>query len=214
MRRALTGRPGLRPPTSAGPSRIVVRQNTAFPKIAAIFADTPLETLQAWEAFHVADQAAPFLSDALRRRPLRVPRQDPPRPAGAAAALEARHAAGRRRARRGGRQALCRRLLPAAVQGQDGGAGRHIRSARCARRIQHLDLDERATKARALQKLAMFASRSATPTNGATITALQDRSRRSLRRRRAAPPRSDGPCGGQARQAGRRDRVGHRPPRR
>ena len=42
--------------------RAVVRQNTAFPKIAKIFADTPVATLQAWEAFHVADDAAPYLS--------------------------------------------------------------------------------------------------------------------------------------------------------
>jgi putative endopeptidase len=42
--------------------RAVVRQNTAFPKIAKIFADTPVATLKAWEAFSVADDAAPYLS--------------------------------------------------------------------------------------------------------------------------------------------------------
>src|SRR5262244_777453 len=42
--------------------RIIVGELTAFPKLAAIFADTPLETLQAWQAFHVANEAAPFLS--------------------------------------------------------------------------------------------------------------------------------------------------------
>ena len=42
--------------------RAVVRQNTALPKIAKIFADTPLPTLQAWQAFHIADDAAPLLS--------------------------------------------------------------------------------------------------------------------------------------------------------
>jgi putative endopeptidase len=42
---------------------IVVRQNTAFPKLAKIFAETPLETLQAWQAFRVVDQTAPFLSE-------------------------------------------------------------------------------------------------------------------------------------------------------
>jgi len=42
--------------------RIVVRQLTAFPKLATIFAETPLDTLQAWQAFRVADQAAPYLS--------------------------------------------------------------------------------------------------------------------------------------------------------
>ena len=42
--------------------RAVVRQNTAIPKIAKIFADTPVATLKAWEAFHIADDAAPLLS--------------------------------------------------------------------------------------------------------------------------------------------------------
>jgi putative endopeptidase len=41
---------------------IVVRQKSAFPKLAKIFADAPLATLQAWKAFRVIDQAAPFLS--------------------------------------------------------------------------------------------------------------------------------------------------------
>jgi putative endopeptidase len=43
---------------------IVVAQNTAFPKLAAIYAATPLDTLKAWEAFHIVDSASPFLPDA------------------------------------------------------------------------------------------------------------------------------------------------------
>jgi putative endopeptidase len=42
--------------------RVVLSEKDAFPKIAAIFAATPVKTLQAWEAFNVADSAAPFLS--------------------------------------------------------------------------------------------------------------------------------------------------------
>jgi putative endopeptidase len=42
--------------------RAIVRQNTALPKLARIFADTPVATLQAWQAFHIADDAAPLLS--------------------------------------------------------------------------------------------------------------------------------------------------------
>jgi putative endopeptidase len=42
--------------------RVIVSQNTAIPKIAAVFADSPVATLQAWEAFHIADDAAPLLS--------------------------------------------------------------------------------------------------------------------------------------------------------
>ena len=49
-----TGLPGV--------SRVIVTTNTAFPKVAKIYADTPLDTLKAWQAFHVADGAAPYLS--------------------------------------------------------------------------------------------------------------------------------------------------------
>jgi len=45
-------------------TRVVVAEKTAFPKIATIYADTPVETLKAWLAFTVTDSAAPYLSDA------------------------------------------------------------------------------------------------------------------------------------------------------
>ncbi|MFL6863667.1 MAG: peptidase M13, partial [Allosphingosinicella sp.] len=51
--------------TAAGISkaeRAIVAQNTAFPKIAEVFADTDLGTLKAWEAFRIADDMAPLLS--------------------------------------------------------------------------------------------------------------------------------------------------------
>lgn len=40
----------------------VMRQDTALPKIAQIFADTDLGTLKAWQAFHTTDNAASLLS--------------------------------------------------------------------------------------------------------------------------------------------------------
>ncbi|WP_349237442.1 M13 family metallopeptidase [Novosphingobium sp. SG720] len=45
--------------------RIIVRENTAIRDIAALYAQTPLETLKLWQAFHVADQASPFLTKAM-----------------------------------------------------------------------------------------------------------------------------------------------------
>ena len=42
--------------------QVIVGENTAFPKIAQIYADTPLETLKAWQAYKVIGQAAPYLS--------------------------------------------------------------------------------------------------------------------------------------------------------
>jgi len=47
-----------------GQARVIVAEKSAFPKLAAVYAATPLETLKAWEAFHVADAAAPYLSRA------------------------------------------------------------------------------------------------------------------------------------------------------
>ena len=43
-------------------SRVVVAEKSAFPKLAAIYAKATVETIQAWHAFHLADNAAPYLS--------------------------------------------------------------------------------------------------------------------------------------------------------
>ena len=45
-----------------GVNRYIVGPNTAFPKYAAIYAATPVDTLKAWQAFHLVDGAAPLLS--------------------------------------------------------------------------------------------------------------------------------------------------------
>ena len=42
--------------------RVVVAEKSAFPRIASVFGRTPVPTLQAWLAFTVADDAAPYLS--------------------------------------------------------------------------------------------------------------------------------------------------------
>ena len=43
--------------------RVIVQENTALPKIAATFAGASVDTLKAWAAFCLIDQAAPYLSD-------------------------------------------------------------------------------------------------------------------------------------------------------
>jgi len=40
----------------------IVAQNTAMPKIARVFADTPMPVLAAWQAYHIVNDAAPLLS--------------------------------------------------------------------------------------------------------------------------------------------------------
>jgi putative endopeptidase len=47
-----------------GVKRVIVGEDSAFPKLAQIFAETPVETLRAWMAFNAADNAAPYLSKA------------------------------------------------------------------------------------------------------------------------------------------------------
>lgn len=42
--------------------RLIVRQDTAIPLIAAIYAETPMDVIQAWQTFHTVDDAAPRLS--------------------------------------------------------------------------------------------------------------------------------------------------------
>ena len=103
--------------------KLIVGDNTAVKALAALYDKTPLETLKTWQRFKVADQASALSVQALRRQQVRV-RQDADRREGAAAALAPRHRPGRRPPRRAARPDLCRALLPAAVQGDDGGAGR------------------------------------------------------------------------------------------
>jgi putative endopeptidase len=65
LQRAAPGFPWIAYLSAAGlegVDRLVVDENTAIFRIAAIFADTPVETLQAWLAFALADQSSPYLS--------------------------------------------------------------------------------------------------------------------------------------------------------
>ncbi len=45
-----------------GRKSVIVAEKSAFPRLASVFATTPIETLQAWLAFSVADNAAFYLS--------------------------------------------------------------------------------------------------------------------------------------------------------
>ncbi|HEY4080985.1 MAG TPA: M13 family metallopeptidase [Burkholderiaceae bacterium] len=47
-----------------GLARIVVAEKSAFPKLAAVYAQTPVATIQAWQAMHIADNAAVYLPGA------------------------------------------------------------------------------------------------------------------------------------------------------
>ena len=43
---------------------LIATTNTALPGMARVYAETPIETLQSWQAFHIVNQAAPYLSKA------------------------------------------------------------------------------------------------------------------------------------------------------
>jgi putative endopeptidase len=47
--------------------RVIVRQKSAFSRIATIFSETPVDTLRAWLAFTAADGASPYLSGSFDR---------------------------------------------------------------------------------------------------------------------------------------------------
>ena len=43
-------------------TRVIVAEKSAFPKIVDVYAKTSLETIRAWQAFHIVDNAASYLS--------------------------------------------------------------------------------------------------------------------------------------------------------
>ncbi len=56
------GTPSSRTRALGSVKRVIVGEKSAFPKLAAIFAATPIDTLKAWQAFNIADNAALYLS--------------------------------------------------------------------------------------------------------------------------------------------------------
>ncbi|MBI1213556.1 MAG: peptidase M13 [Alphaproteobacteria bacterium] len=48
----------------SGVRRVIVNEKSAFPKLAKIFSETSIVTLQAWQAYNIADNASPYLSRA------------------------------------------------------------------------------------------------------------------------------------------------------
>ena len=135
--------------------RIVVTTNTSFPKFAGIYAATPLDTLKAWQAFHVADGAAPYLSkrfvDAsfeFRNKTLAGQPEQRPRWRRAAAFVD------RTIGESVGRIYVARYFPPAAKAKMDALVV-DIQTVLRAR-IQKLDWMGADTRARALEKLSKF----------------------------------------------------------
>jgi len=135
--------------------RIIVTTNTAFPKFAKVYAETPLDTLKAWEAFHVADNGAPYLStrfaDAhfeFHNKTLAGQPEQQPRWKRAVAFTDS--AIGESV----GRVYVARYFPPASKAKMDELVGDIERALKA--RIEKLDWMGPDTKARALEKLAKF----------------------------------------------------------
>jgi putative endopeptidase len=139
----------------ASTDNVIVTVNTAFPKIAAIFAATPVEILQAWQALQVIDSAAPYLADPFvqarfefRSKGLAGQPQLQPRWKRGVAFVDGSLGEAV------GRLYVAKYFTPEAKAKMDALVG-NIKVAMAAR-IQHLDWMSPVTKARAEEKLSQF----------------------------------------------------------
>ena len=152
--------------------RVIVTTNTAFPKFAKVYDETPLETLKAWQAFHVADSAAPLLSKpfvdasfAFHNKELGGQPEQEPRWKRAVAFTNG--AIGESV----GRVYVARYFPPESKAKMDALVG-DIRTALHAR-IEKLTWMGEDTKAKALEKLSKFTVKIGYPTKWRDYAALQ-----------------------------------------
>jgi putative endopeptidase len=155
--------------------QVIVVENTAIPKIAAVYARTQLDTLKAWQAFHLIEEAAPYLSHrfvaadfAFRGRTMSGVAGQPERWRRAVSAIE--DAMGEAI----GRVYVARYLSPDAKSQIDELVAR-LRIA-LKRRIERLDWMSGETKLKALEKLAHFSVKIAYPDRWRDYSALEMRS--------------------------------------
>jgi putative endopeptidase len=151
--------------------QVIVSENTAFPKIAATYAATPVSTLQAWAAFHVVDNAGAYLAkpfvDArfeFRSKELSGVEAQRDRWKRAVAALDGAmgEALG---------QAYVQRYFPPAAKASIDGLVNDLKVALGAR-IDRLDWMSAATKAEAKVKLSKFTTKIGYPDKWKDYSAL------------------------------------------
>jgi len=153
------------------PAKIVVAEKSAFPKIAALYAATPLGTLKAWEAFNVVDNASPYLAkrfdDAsfdFHSKTLSGQPEQKPRWKRAAAALDGDVGEAV------GRIYVARYFPPESKAKMEALIG-DLRTALAAR-IERVDWMSPATRAAALQKLSMLTVKVGYPSKWRDYSAL------------------------------------------
>jgi putative endopeptidase len=145
-----------------GEDRFIVTTKAVFPLSAAIYNDTALSTLKAWQAFHVTDGAAPLLSKrfvdanfAFRGKVLNGQLEQKPRWKRGVAFVEGSMGEAV------GRVYVARYFTPEAKAKVEG-LVHDIQSA-LKNRIEHLDWMSPQTKAKALEKLSKFTIKIAYP---------------------------------------------------
>jgi len=152
-------------------NRIVLNANTAFPKFTAIYAATPIETLKAWQAFHLADESAPYLSDrfvqdrfAFRNHDLAGQPEIQPRWKRGVGFVN------RTLGEAVGRLYVAQYFTPDAKAKMDALVG-NLRAALSAR-LQRVDWMTPETRAKAVEKLAQFTVKIGYPAEWRDYTAL------------------------------------------
>jgi putative endopeptidase len=139
----------------ASVKRVIVSEDTAFPKIAALYAQTPLPVLRAWAAYTLTDGASSYLSKAFdeahfdfRSKTLSGVPQQRERWKRAASVVSGQmgEALGR---------VYVEKFFPADSKAQMLSLVGDLRTA-LGERIKRLDWMSDATKAKALEKLAKF----------------------------------------------------------
>ena len=139
----------------AGVENLVLAENTAIPAIAQVFADTPIETLKAWQATQIVDQASPYLSKAFvdtrfdfRGKTLRGQPQNRPRWNRGVALVDGQlgEVLG---------QEYVRLHFPASSKAQMDALVGNIRDA-MTERLKHVDWMSEPTREQALYKMSKF----------------------------------------------------------
>jgi putative endopeptidase len=142
--------------------RLVAAEITAIPKIAALYARTPMATLKAWQAFHLVDAAAPYLS----KRFVTANFEFHDKTLGGVAQLAARWKRGVRLVESEMGEAIGRiyvtRYFAGQAKAQIEELVAHIRLAMKGR-IERVDWMSPQTKSKALEKLARLRAKIAYP---------------------------------------------------
>ena len=151
--------------------QVIVSERTAVPRIAALYARTPVPTLKAWAAFHLVDAAAPYLSEPFvqarfefRQKTLSGIEAQRDRWKRAVAAID--HAMGEAVGK-----AYVERYFPPEAKAKIDALVADLKTAMGAR-IRGLAWMSPATKAEALKKLAKFTTKVGYPARWRDYSAL------------------------------------------